>query len=154
MASICSSSAIQRIQITIQRNVTESNLRHFFSSYRYGCSPYSGDSPSSLVLGPVPLSTSSRAPGSLCGLSLNGGIWSQRHKRIDRVLHSPIYTKCANERHKMSDSVWFWSFSVVNTNVFFSFKLLNTKTKYRKWKLTLNHLPNEIWDSQLDLAFK
>lgn len=37
-----------------------------------------GDSPSSLVLGPVPLSTSSRAPGSLWGLSLNKGTRSQK----------------------------------------------------------------------------
>lgn len=41
--------------------------------------PALGYWPSSLVLGP--LSTSSRAPGSLWGLSLNGGTW--RQKRLE-----------------------------------------------------------------------
>lgn len=36
-----------------------------------------GGSPSSLVLGPVPLSISSSTPGSLWGLSLDREIWSQ-----------------------------------------------------------------------------
>lgn len=42
--------------------------------------PELGHSPSSLVLGP--LSTSSRVPGSLWGLSLNGGKRSQKNKMV------------------------------------------------------------------------
>lgn len=62
---------------TTQRNVTESSLR-LLQLLKVRLVSLQCDSPSSLVLGPVPLSTSSRAPGSLWGLSLNGEIWRQR----------------------------------------------------------------------------
>lgn len=80
---------------TLQKKVCDRNQCKktcnisFVSSHSYCCSVHSGlivvgDSPSSLVFGPVPLSTSSRAPGSLWGLSLNketDNILSNRHKQ-------------------------------------------------------------------------
>lgn len=59
--------------------VTE-NILHFWLLRRPRPQPELGYSPSSLVLGP--LSTSSRVPGSLWGLSLNGGKWSQKNKMV------------------------------------------------------------------------
>lgn len=48
------------------------------------------DSPSSLVLGPVPLSISSRAPGSLWGLSLERGDAEKEMKKI-RAIYALLF---------------------------------------------------------------
>lgn len=88
MASICSNSAIKK---------KEQRKSHYFLCQLLNIQLLSSqwidvfaDSPSSLVLGPVPLSISSRAPGSLWGLSLERGDAEKEMKKI-RAIYTLLF---------------------------------------------------------------